>query len=224
MEHQEIEELVNHKLAHVLSNPSFKAAMHNEIATQIAVSNLEHCRASRPVQTQEILCMPQPYNARGDIAVIVNRHHHNPEHSLSMLVHYSNFDEVKNTVNFSFTLFQENLFDKSKTKFCSPDSELEKEIHRQLAAVFLKEMLGKNALWTLVTVPYEQARHFLPQIYATHAPKIAELPPAPPPPPEAQRVVVKEPPVTSNQYDPPIATKQVSQEAGGLDDMFPAML
>lgn len=229
MEHHDIEELVNNKLASILTNPAFKATMHAEVANQIAANALEYNRAIRPVQSQEILCMPRPYNGRGDIAVIINRHHHDPEHAMSMLVHYSNFDEASNTVNFSFSLYQENLADKSKTKFCSPESDLEKEIQRQLAAVFMKEMENKSALWTLVTIPYEHAVRFLPQLYKKQEPTPAfdpiPTPPAPvaPPAPPAKPVVT-EPPVSGDKYDPPIGTKQNLQSGNSLDDMFPAML
>lgn len=224
MNQHDIEHLIENKIATAFGSKGLQNIMSYQFGITIIANNLKSVYNMRPIGTEEFITAPQPYNAAGDIAVMIPRHYHDPEHAMTIIVSYGNVSEDGKTLNFSFTLMQENLEDKSATKFCTPDADLHKEINRQIAAVFSKEMVGRSAIWTLVTIPRYKAARMLPHLY--QAPEGTTT---------TTRVAMPEPEGT-NMYDPPVRRasehptprrprpNDAAVTCDSLDEQFPPIL
>lgn len=220
----DIEHIVADTVAASLANPGYVGLITKRIQEQLGVQLLTTAAASQALSAQEALTQPAPYNERGDTVMLIARHYYDLDHALTLQLTYREYDEATGHLSFDYTLYQENLFDKAKTRFCTPEPDMRVELERQIGALFNPELLGKSALWTLVTLPVERARHIFPELYQG---------PAPEPVPESEPSEVQEAALSDQAiYDPPLDKAPPSPAAMGavlrstetLDSVFEPVL
>lgn len=161
----EVEHLVEDAVARAIASPAVLDIVTYRVQESMAAELLKASCAARGLRNRDALTEPQPYNERGDTLMIIPRHFYDPVHALTIQLTYKSFDEATGQLGFDYVLYQENLLDKSRTSFCTPEEDMRVELERQISAIFNPEMVGKSALWTIITLPAEQAQKIFPEMY-----------------------------------------------------------
>ncbi len=100
----------------------------------------------RPLKPSEYIVPPQPYNERGDIAVLIGRQYVDPNHAFTMLLTYSADGETYN-----YVIFQEDHQYLARSRFLTLDLALRAELDRQIE--LYPRCNGRSAMFTVVTIP-----------------------------------------------------------------------
>lgn len=161
----EVEHLVEDAVARAIASPAVLDIVTYRVQESMAVELLKASCTARGLRNRDALTQPQPYNERGDTLMIIPRHFYDSVHALTIQLTYKSFDEATGQLGFDYVLYQENLLDKSRTSFCTPEEDMRIELERQISAIFNPEMVGKSALWTIITLPAEQAQKIFPEMY-----------------------------------------------------------